>query len=52
MKISEELLCRLLWGQLQSMGLFTEKNLDMAKLKMKAGLCDMYERWLEESLII
>ncbi|GBF32535.1 malonyl CoA-acyl carrier protein transacylase [Desulfocucumis palustris] len=48
----DQLLCRLLWGQLQSLGLFTEKNPVMADLKTKYRLCDLYDRWLEESIAV
>ena len=48
----EELLCRLLYGQLQSVGLFAEKELVIADLKRKTGLIDLYDRWLEESLAV
>jgi acyl transferase domain-containing protein/acyl carrier protein/SAM-dependent methyltransferase len=46
----EEFLSRILWVQLQSIGLFMEKNLVIADLKVKTGLYDMYGRWLKESL--
>jgi polyketide synthase PksN len=46
------LLCRLLWGQLQSIGCFTAKNQNIAGLKTKTGLRDIYGRWLEESIAI
>lgn len=46
----EELLCKLLWGQLQSIGLFKEKNLVIADLK--AGLRDLYGRWLKETIAV
>ena len=48
----DELLCRLLFGQLQSLGLFTEKNTATADLKAKAGLRDLYDRWLAESMAV
>jgi polyketide synthase PksN len=44
----EELISRLLWGQLQSIGLFTEKNPMIADLKMR--LSNLYNRWLDESI--
>jgi polyketide synthase PksN len=50
MKEMDELLCRLLWGQLQSIGLFTEKNSVTSDIKTMAGLSDMYGRWLGESI--
>jgi acyl transferase domain-containing protein/ubiquinone/menaquinone biosynthesis C-methylase UbiE len=52
MKEMNRLLCRLLWGQLQSIGLFTEKNPVIADLKKKTGLRDLYDRWLEESIAV
>ena len=42
------LLCKLLWSQLQSIGLFTEKNPKITDLKNR--LRDVYGRWLEESI--
>ncbi|MCP4396441.1 MAG: class I SAM-dependent methyltransferase, partial [bacterium] len=52
MKAMDELLCRLLWGQLQSIGMFTERNHAIADLKTRIGLRDVYIRWLEESLAV
>ncbi|MCX8130967.1 MAG: SDR family NAD(P)-dependent oxidoreductase [Clostridia bacterium] len=49
-KEMEEMLCRLLWSQLQSLGLFREKEFLLKGLGFKNGLDDMYERWLMESL--
>lgn len=49
-KEMDKLLCKLLWGQLQSMGLFEIKSLAIADLK--AGLYSLYERWLEESITV
>ena len=50
MKEMEALLCRLLWAQLKSMGLFNGKRLSIADIRSKAGLRDLYNRWLEESI--
>ncbi|WP_232035849.1 SDR family NAD(P)-dependent oxidoreductase [Methylomusa anaerophila] len=47
-----EILIRLLWGQLQSIGLFTEKNSTFVDLKTKSGLPVLYHRWLEESIAV
>lgn len=52
MKELDDILCRLLWGQLQSMKLFLEKNPSVANLSKKAGIRELYERWLEESLVL
>jgi polyketide synthase PksM len=46
----EELLCKLLWGQLQSIGLFKEKHFVIPDLK--AGLRDLYDRWLKETIAV
>jgi acyl transferase domain-containing protein/tryptophanase/SAM-dependent methyltransferase len=46
----DELLCKLLWGQLQSIGLFGEKSFVIAELK--AGLRDLYDRWLKETIAV
>ncbi|GBF33017.1 malonyl CoA-acyl carrier protein transacylase [Desulfocucumis palustris] len=50
MKDMDGLLCKLLWGQLQSVGLFMEENPVIAELKTKIGLSDLYYRWFEESM--
>lgn len=46
----EELLCKLLWGQLQSIGLFGEKSFVIADFN--AGIRDLYARWLKETLAV
>jgi polyketide synthase PksM len=48
-KEMDKLLARLMWGQLQSIGLFTEENGVFARLKTKIGLPDLYHRWFEET---
>ncbi|WP_429817957.1 beta-ketoacyl synthase N-terminal-like domain-containing protein [Brevibacillus porteri] len=45
----DELLLRLLWGQMQSLGCFMEKNQALGDLKRKSGLLDLYDMWLEET---
>ncbi|MGD2088021.1 MAG: SDR family NAD(P)-dependent oxidoreductase, partial [Candidatus Aminicenantes bacterium] len=52
MKEMGELLCKLLWGQLQSIGLFTEKNPVKTDLEIKTRLHDLYHRWFEESMAV
>jgi acyl transferase domain-containing protein/NAD(P)-dependent dehydrogenase (short-subunit alcohol dehydrogenase family)/acyl carrier protein len=47
-----EILLRLLWGQLQSIGLFTEKDSVLVDLKTNSGLQALYHRWLEESIAV
>jgi polyketide synthase PksN len=47
-----EILLRLLWGQLQSIGLFTEKNPRITDLKPQNGLQALYDRWLEETIAV
>ncbi|MCG7407083.1 SDR family NAD(P)-dependent oxidoreductase [Paenibacillus sp. ACRRX] len=49
MKKIQTLLIRLLWGQLQSAGIFIEKESSFAHLKAKAGLINMYDKWFEAS---
>ncbi|MCP3924585.1 MAG: SDR family NAD(P)-dependent oxidoreductase [Desulfobacterales bacterium] len=49
-KTMNELLCRLLCAQLQSIGLFTKNNLGITDLKTTIKLPDLYDRWLEESI--
>lgn len=46
------LLCKLLWVQLQVMGLFAQKEAAIDSLKTKAGLIDLYDRWLDESVAV
>lgn len=49
----DELLCRLLWGQLQSMGLFTVKQFTLSGLKQKIVFNGIYkDRWLEETMTV
>ena len=48
----EGVLCKLLWGQLQSIGLFKEKKSEIANYKTKFVLLDLYYRWLEESIAV
>lgn len=45
----EELLYPLFWHQLQSIGLFTEKNQKFIDFNTKIGVRDLYNRWLLES---
>jgi polyketide synthase PksM len=45
----DELLLKLLWSQMQSLGCFTEKNQALSDLKRKSGLLDLYDMWLEET---
>jgi polyketide synthase PksN len=52
MKDRNELFGKMLWGQLQTLGLFAEKHTTAADLSTKIGLIDLYERWLEESLTV
>ncbi|MCL6590821.1 MAG: SDR family NAD(P)-dependent oxidoreductase [Firmicutes bacterium] len=52
MKKMEELLCKLLWGQLQSIGMFTNKNFTTTDLKVKSRQLYLFDRWLTESLRI
>ncbi|SFJ89231.1 SDR family NAD(P)-dependent oxidoreductase, partial [Thermoflavimicrobium dichotomicum] len=48
----DEFLCKLLWGQLQAVGMFTEKRTAPAVLKSQSGLRDLYDRWLEETIAV
>ena len=49
----DELLGKLLFGQLQSIGMFTEKGtLPIAELKARARLRPLYDRWFEETLAV
>ena len=46
----DEMLTKILWVQLQSLGWFTEKRSRISELKSKTGLRGCYDRWLEESI--
>ncbi|HEX3029886.1 MAG TPA: methyltransferase, partial [Clostridia bacterium] len=48
----DQLLNRLLWGQLQCAELFTQKDQKIADMKAQSGLTGLYDRWLEESINI
>ena len=48
----DELLSKLLWAQLQSVGLVSGKNLLIAELTKKAGIDPAYDRWFEESIMV
>ena len=48
----EALLGGLLWAQLQSIGLFAERNSEISDDKTKIGLRDLYHRWLNESMAV
>ncbi|MED1915622.1 SDR family NAD(P)-dependent oxidoreductase [Bacillus thuringiensis] len=50
MNTMDKLLSELLYGQLQSIGLFTVKKQTLAELKAK--LHDRYGKWLEESIAV
>ncbi|MBY0088465.1 SDR family NAD(P)-dependent oxidoreductase [Brevibacillus brevis] len=50
MNTMDKLLSELLYGQLQSIGLFTVKNQTIAECKAK--LHDRYGKWLEESIAV
>lgn len=52
MKEMNELLHRLMRGQLEYMGLLAEKDAEIADSKTKFTLSSLYERWLEESIRI
>ena len=46
----EKMLCKLLWSQLQSIGLFGKGNVTINELKDNARLLGMYDRWFEETV--
>ncbi|MBN2441542.1 MAG: SDR family NAD(P)-dependent oxidoreductase [Spirochaetales bacterium] len=48
----DELLCKLLWSQLHSLGIFKDKVSTIDELRKKVQLYNLYDRWLEESLAI
>src|SRR5699024_1150730 len=45
----EKLFCELLWRQLQSMGLFTEKYFNVSELMEQNEIHESFQRWLEVS---
>ncbi|NRS49275.1 SDR family NAD(P)-dependent oxidoreductase [Brevibacillus sp. HB2.2] len=49
-KEMDELLAKLLWAQMQSIGWFTDKSVNVADLKAKTSFPQRYEKWLEESM--
>jgi hypothetical protein len=48
----EELLFKLLWSHLQSLGLFREKQVVLTDLREQAGISASYDRWLQESVAL
>ena len=46
----DDLLCKLLWGILQSLGLCREEHLRLSHFETIAGIDKKYRRWLEASL--
>ncbi|QIC04831.1 SDR family NAD(P)-dependent oxidoreductase [Brevibacillus sp. 7WMA2] len=52
MKEMEELLCKLLWGQLRLLGLFSKEGILEAEFEAKAGIKPKYDRWLHETLMV
>ncbi|WP_341849651.1 type I polyketide synthase [Thermoflavimicrobium dichotomicum] len=48
----DELLCKLLWVQLQSIGIFTNTNTLPTSLSKQIGLNNFYDRWLEETISV
>ncbi len=54
MKEMNDVLCKLLWGYLQLMGLCPYAHMDKKAMindfKTKTALLNLYDRWLEESI--
>src|SRR6266545_2488790 len=48
----ERLLTRLLWSQLQSMGIFSDQQTTLAEQKKKRGIRELYDRWFAETIAI
>ncbi|PEA37029.1 hypothetical protein CON45_21560 [Priestia megaterium] len=48
----EALLCKILWSQLQSIGLLSERKVPLDEIIRKGKLCDWYRRWLEETITV
>lgn len=47
-----KLLCRLLWSQLQSIGLINGIEININELKTKSGIKALYGKWLEETFAV
>src|SRR5213078_3283059 len=48
----EEILYKLLWSHLQSLGLFREKHVVLIGLREQAGISASYDHWLQESVVL
>ncbi|MBN2441654.1 MAG: SDR family NAD(P)-dependent oxidoreductase [Spirochaetales bacterium] len=48
----DDFLSRLLWAQLQSIGLFTEKKIRIDDLKSTSQLHHLFDRWLDECIAV
>ncbi|HET8841465.1 MAG TPA: SDR family NAD(P)-dependent oxidoreductase, partial [Ktedonobacteraceae bacterium] len=48
----DELLGRLLWGQLKATGWFEQPQTSLSELRGQAGLLALYERWLHGTLVL
>src|SRR5436305_1278282 len=46
----EGLLTQLLWSHLQSLGLFRETHMTLTSLREQAGITEVHQRWLQESI--
>ena len=46
----EDLLCRILHGQLWSMGVFSREKFTLGEIKEKIAWIDLYDRWFEASM--
>ncbi|MBZ9609907.1 SDR family NAD(P)-dependent oxidoreductase [Clostridium estertheticum] len=52
MQNMNNILCKLLRCQLQRLGLFTEKNINIINREVKPKLLNLYNKWMESSLAI
>lgn len=52
LKEMDNILCKLLLGQLQSINIFSINNLDMSQFKNEIELSSIYARWLAESFAL
>ncbi|MCP4155330.1 MAG: SDR family NAD(P)-dependent oxidoreductase, partial [bacterium] len=52
LKELDQLLVRILWGQLQTMGLFRDKCSTVSVLMQKGGIREVYTRWFEATMVI
>ncbi|MCX8131443.1 MAG: phosphopantetheine-binding protein [Clostridia bacterium] len=48
----KDIICKLLWCQLQSIGMLRKKHSIVKEDKKESGIIDLYDRWLDESVSV